>query len=72
MQNVLSCSLLSKNIKIKIYRIIIFPVSSMGVKLGFHIEVGTLAEGVCEWGAQDNIWPKRYEVTAGWGKLHSE
>jgi len=33
-QNLLSSSLLSKNLKIKIYRIIILPVVCMGVKLG--------------------------------------
>jgi len=33
-QSLLSSSLLSKNIKIKIYRTIIFPVFCMGVKLG--------------------------------------
>ena len=34
MQNLLSSSLLSKNIKIKIYRTIILPVFCMGVNLG--------------------------------------
>ena len=33
-QNLLSSSLLSKNLKIKIYRTIILPVLFMGVKLG--------------------------------------
>jgi hypothetical protein len=33
-QNILSYSLLSKNLKIKICRIIILPVFCMGVKLG--------------------------------------
>jgi len=33
-QNLLSSSLLSKNIKIKIYRTIILPHVCMGVKLG--------------------------------------
>jgi len=33
-QNVLSSRLLSKNLKIKIYRSIILPVVCMGVKLG--------------------------------------
>ena len=33
-QNLLSSSLLSKNLKIKIYRTIILPVFCMGVKLG--------------------------------------
>ena len=33
-QNVLSSNLLSKNIKIKIYRIINLPVVCMGVKVG--------------------------------------
>ena len=33
-QNLLSSRLLSKNLKIKIYRTIILPIVSMGVKLG--------------------------------------
>jgi hypothetical protein len=33
-QNILSSSLLSKNLKLKIYRTIIFPVVFMGVKFG--------------------------------------
>jgi len=33
-QNLLSSSLLSKNLKIKVYRTIILPVFCMGVKLG--------------------------------------
>jgi len=33
-QNLLSSRLLSKNLKIKIYRTIILPLSCMGVKLG--------------------------------------
>ena len=33
-QNLLSSSLLSKNLKIKIYRTIILPIFCMGVKLG--------------------------------------
>ena len=33
-QNLLSSSLLSKNLKIKIYRTVIFPLFCMGVKLG--------------------------------------
>ena len=33
-QNILSSSLLSKNLKIKIYRTIIFPVVFMDVKIG--------------------------------------
>jgi hypothetical protein len=33
-QNILTSSLLSKNLKIKIYRTIILPVVCMGVKLG--------------------------------------
>jgi len=33
-QNLLSSRLLSNNLKIKIYRTIIFPVFCMGVKLG--------------------------------------
>jgi len=34
----LSSILLSKNVKINIYRTIILPVFCMGVKLGAHIE----------------------------------
>ena len=46
MQNLLSSRLLSKNLKIKIYRTVILPVVFMGVKLGRCIAGGKEAEGV--------------------------
>ena len=45
-RNLLSSRLLSKNLKIKIYRTIIFPVVCMGVKLGHDIAGGKEAEVV--------------------------
>ena len=53
-QNLLSSSLLSKNINIKIYRTIILPVFLW--KVVSYIEGGTQAEGVREYGAEENIW----------------
>jgi hypothetical protein len=47
--------LIAENIKIKIYRIIIFPVACMGVKGDLSPEGGTLVEGVGEKGAEEDI-----------------
>ena len=73
MQNLLSSRLLSKNLKIKIYRTIILPV----VLYGFETWSLTLREG-CKLTVFDNrvlrreFVPKRYEVTGDWRKLHNE
>jgi len=50
-QNILSSRLLSKKLKIKIYRTIILPVV-----LYADIEGGKEAEGVSEYGVEENIW----------------
>jgi len=72
-QNLLSSSLLSKNLKIKIYRTIILPV----VLFGCETWSLTLREErrlrVFE---NRMFWrifgPKRDEVTGEWRKLHNE
>jgi len=73
MQNVLPSSLLSKNIKIKIYRNIILPV----VLYGCETWSLTLREErrvrVFENRVLRRIFgPKRDEVTGEWRKLHNE
>ena len=72
-QNLLSSSLLSKNLKIKIYRIIILPV----ILYGCETCSLTLREErrlrVLENRVLRRIFgPKRYEVTGKWRKLHNE
>ena len=73
MQNLLSSSLLSKNLKIKIYRTTILPV----VLYGCETWSLTLSEErrlrVFETRALMLIFgPKRDEVTGEWRKLHNE
>ena len=73
MQNILSSSLLSKNLKIKIYRIIILPV----VLYGCETWLLTLREErrvkVFENRVLRIIFgPKRDEVIVEWRKLHNE
>jgi UDP-galactopyranose mutase len=54
LQNILSSRLLSRYLKIKIYRTIILTVIWIGVKLGrWH---WTQAEGVQELGTEETIW----------------
>ena len=73
MQNVLSSFLLSKNIKIKIYRIIILPV----VLYGCESWSLTLRKE-CRLRVSENMMlrrifgPKRDEVTGEWRRLHNE
>ena len=72
-QNFLSSSLLSKNLKIKLYRTVILPV----VLYGFESWSLTLTEAhrlrVFENRVLRCIFgPKRNEVTGEWGKLHNE
>jgi len=72
-QNLLSSSLLSKNLKIKTYRTIILPV----VLYGFGMWSLTLREEhrlrVFENGVLRRIFgPKRDEVTREWRKLRNE
>jgi len=72
-QNFLSSSLLSNNLKIKIYRTIILPV----VLYGCETWSVTLRE-VRRLRVFENMvlrrifWPKRDEVTTEWRKLHNE
>jgi hypothetical protein len=72
-QHFLSSGLLSKNIKIKIYKTIILPVVLYGCETWFL----TLSEKrrlrVSENRVLRRIFgPKRDEVTGGWRKLHNE
>ena len=56
-QNLWSSRLLSKNLKIKIYRTLILPVVFVWVwNLVADIAGGKEAEGVWEHGVEENIW----------------
>jgi len=66
-QNLLSSSLISKNLKIKIYRIIILPV----VLYGCETWSLTLREER-RLRVFENIWVKWDEVIREWRKLHNE
>ena len=70
-QNLLSSSLLSKNIKIKIYRTLTFPV----VLYGCETWSLTLREEhrlrVFE-NRGLRLWPKRDNITGDWRELHNE
>jgi hypothetical protein len=73
LQNILSSSLLSKNVKIKIYRTIILPV----VLYGCESWSLTLREE-CRLRVFENrvlrriFGPKRDEVTGEWKRLHND
>jgi len=72
-QNLLSSGLLSKNLKIKIYRTVILPV----VLYGCETWSLTLREGrrlrVFENRVLRRIFgPRRNKVTGDWRKLHNE
>jgi hypothetical protein len=72
-QNLLSSSLLSKNLKFKIYRTIIMPV----VLYGCETWSLTLREERRLTVFGNRVWrrvfgPKRDEVTGEWRKLHNE
>ena len=71
--NLLSSSLLSKNLKIKIYRTIILPVVLYGCKtLSLTLrEERRLRVFVCSV-LRRIFGPKRDEVTGEWRKLHNE
>ena len=72
-QNLLSSRLLSKNLKIKIYRIIIFPVVLYGCETWSLTlrEEGKLR--VFENRVLRRIFgPRRDEVTGEWRRLHNE
>ena len=73
MQNLLSSSLLSKNLKIKIYRTIILPVVLYGCET-WSLTVGEERRlGVFENRVLRRIFgPKKEEVKGEWRKLHNE
>jgi len=72
-QNLLSSSLLSKNLKLRIYRTIIFPVVLYGCET-WSLTLGEeLGLRVFENGVLRRIFgPRRDEVTGEWRKLHNE
>ena len=72
-QNLLSSSLLSKNLKIKIYRNIIPPVILYGCETSLLTLRKERRLGVLEKRVLRRIFgPKRDEVTEEWRKLHNE
>jgi len=72
-QNLLSSSLLSKNLKIKVYRIIILPVVLYGCVTRSLTLRKVRRLRVFENRVLRRIFgPKRDEVTAEWRKLHNE
>jgi len=72
-QNLLSSSLLSKNIKIKIHR----TISLLVILYGYETWLLTLREE-CRLGVFENrvlrriLWSKRDDITGEWRKLHNE
>jgi len=73
MQNVLSCSLLSKNIKIKIYTTIILPVVLYGCETWLLTLRDERRLRMFENRVLRRVFgPKRDEVTGEWRKLHNE
>jgi hypothetical protein len=72
-QNLLSSRLLSKNVKIRIYKTIIFPVVLYGCEIWFLTLSKEYRLRVFENSVLRRILgPKRDEVIRGWGKLHDE
>ena len=73
MQNLLSYSLLSKNLKSKIYRTIILPVALYGCETWLLTLREERRLRVFENRVLRRIYgPKRDEVTGEWRKLHNE
>ena len=73
MQNLLSSSLLSKNIKIKIHRTIILPVILFGCETWLLTLTEERRLGEFENTVLRRIFePKRDEVIGEWRKLHNE
>jgi len=73
MQNLLSSSLLSKNLKIKIHRTIILPVVMYGCGTWSVILREEHGLRLFENRVLRRIFgPKRDKVTGEWGKLHNE
>ena len=72
MQNLLSSSLLSKNLKIKIYRTVILPVVLCGFETWLLTLRGDSRLRVLENRVLRRIFgPNRDEVTGEWRKLHN-
>src|SRR5215469_16798133 len=72
-RNLLSSSLLSKNLKIKIYRTIILPVVLYGCETWSLTKREERRLGVFENRVLRRVFgPKRDEVTWEWRKLHNE
>jgi len=71
-QNLLSSSLLSKNLKIKIYRTVILPVVLCGFETWLLTLRGDRRLRVLENRVLRRIFgPNRDEVTGEWRKLHN-
>jgi hypothetical protein len=72
-QNLLSSSLLSKNLKLKIHRTVILPLVLYGCEAWSLILREDLRLRVFENRAlREMFGPKRDEVTGEWRKLHNE
>jgi hypothetical protein len=72
-KNVLGSSLLSRNIKTKIYRIIIFPVVLYGCETRFlTLRVERRLRALENRVRRRIFGPKGDEVTGEWRKLHNE
>ena len=73
MQSLLSSSLLSKNLKIKIYRTLNSPVVLYGCETWAHSLREERRLRVFEnWELRRIFGPKRDEVAEEWRKLHNE
>ena len=73
MQNLLSSSLLFRNLKIKIYRTIILPVVLYGCETWSFTFRGEGRLRVFEnWVLRRILRPKRDDVTGDWRQLHSQ
>jgi len=72
LQILLSSNLLSRNIQ-KIFRTVILPIVSYGSEI-WSLTLGEYhrSEGVREYYAERDIWPKRNVVTGEWRGLHNE
>jgi hypothetical protein len=72
-KNLLSSRLLSKNITIKIYETIIFPVVLYGCEtLSLTLREEYRLRVFENWVLRRIFEPRRDEVTGGWRKLHEE
>ena len=70
---ILSSSLLSKNIKIKIYTIIIFLTVLFGCESrSFTLKKERMLRAFENWVLRGIFGPKHDEVTGEWRKLHNE